>query len=142
MSTKLSNVAVFSPTATESTAVVTYLSIISGCTVLAHIMEFKKRLSEKVDEIMRLAIIRSREVFNSKSKTIYSNIKISELYENVSSFYPKIGDKKKLLILSERNAKYNLLEIERKKLKENERSKTKPSLIFLKKASLFSGVRV
>ena len=38
-----------------------------------------------------------------------------------------------MLILSERNAKYNLLEIERKKLKENERSKTKPSLIFLKK---------
>ena len=44
-----------------------------------------------------------------------------------------MSDKKKLLILSERNAKYNLLEIERKKLRENERSKTKPSLIFLKK---------
>ena len=81
---------------------------------------------------MRLAIIRSREVFNSKSKTIYSNIKISEIYENVNIFYPKIGDKK-LLILSERNAKYNLLEIERKKLKENEGSKNQTLIIFLKK---------
>ena len=47
-------------------------------------------------------------------------------------FIQKLAIKKKLLILSERNAKYNLLEIERKKLKENERSKTKPSF-FLKK---------
>ena len=133
VSSKISNVDVFSLVSNSYTAVVNYLSIINGSIVLSHIMEFKKRLSEKDEEIMRLAIIRSREVFNSKSKTIYSNIKISEIYENVNIFYPKIGDKKKLLILSERNAKYNLLEIERKKLKENERSKTKPSLIFLKK---------
>ena len=133
VSSKISNVDVFSLVSNKNIAVVNYLSIINGSIVLSHIMEFKKRLSEKDEEIMRLAIIRSREVFNSKSKTIYSNIKISEIYENVNIFYPKIGDKKKLLILSERNAKYNLLEIERKKLKENERSKTKPSLIFLKK---------
>ena len=133
VSSKISNVDVFSLVSNSLNAVVNYLSIINGSIVLSHIMEFKKRLSEKDEEIMRLAIIRSREVFNSKSKTIYSNIKISEIYENVNIFYPKIGDKKKLLILSERNAKYNLLEIERKKLKENERSKTKPSLIFLKK---------
>ena len=133
VSSKISDVDVFSLVSNSHTAVVNYLSIINGSIVLSHIMEFKKRLSEKDEEIMRLAIIRSREVFNSKSKTIYSNIKISEIYENVNIFYPKIGDKKKLLILSERNAKYNLLEIERKKLKENERSKTKPSLIFLKK---------
>ncbi len=133
VSSKISNVDVFSLVSNSLTAVVNYLSIINGSIVLSHIMEFKKRLSEKDEEIMRLAIIRSREVFNSKSKTIYSNIKISEIYENVNIFYPKIGDKKKLLILSERNAKYNLLEIERKKLKENERSKTKPSLIFLMK---------
>ena len=57
-------------------------------------MEFKKRLTEKDEEIMRLAIIRSREVFNSKSKTIYSNIKISEMYEDVNIFYPKIVIKK------------------------------------------------
>ena len=133
VSSKISNVDVFSLISNKDTAVVNYLSIINGSIVLSHIMEFKKRLTEKDEEIMKLAIIRSREVFNSKSKTIYSNIKISEIYEDVNIFYPKIGDKKKLLILSERNAKYNLLEIERKKLKENEKSKNKPSLMFLKK---------
>ena len=116
---------VFSLVSNNLNAVVNYLSIINGSIVLSHIMEFKKRLTEKNEEIMKLAIIRSREVFNSKSKTIYSNIKITELYENVNIFYPKIGDKKKLLILSERNAKYNLLEIERKKLSKRDDTTSK-----------------
>ena len=47
-----------------------------------------KELTEKdEEEIMKLAIIRSREVFNSKSKTIYGNIKISEIYEDVNIFF-------------------------------------------------------
>ena len=133
VNSKITNVDVFSIVSKKDIAVVNYLSIINGSVVLSHIMEFKKRLYEKDEEIMKLAIIRSREIFNSKSKTIYSNTKISEIYEDINIFYPKIGDKKKLLILSERNAKYNLLEAERKKLKENERSKNKPSLLFLKK---------
>ena len=51
VSSKISNVDVFSLVSNSHTAVVNYLSIINGSIVLSHIMEFKKRLSEKDEEI-------------------------------------------------------------------------------------------
>jgi excinuclease ABC subunit C len=83
----------------------------------------KSRLKEKTEEIMAYAVPVLRQKFNSHSPTIISNF-FFEL-TNINIIIPQIGDKKKLLDLSMKNAfmfKQNHLRIKTKQQDDSERT--------------------
>jgi excinuclease ABC subunit C len=63
-------------------------------------------LDESEEELLITAVIRLREQFQSDSKEIITNIEIKEEIEGFNISNPKIGDKKKLIDLSIKNALY------------------------------------
>jgi excinuclease ABC subunit C len=72
-------------------------------------MEIKKKLDETNEELLELAVIELRERFKLTSKEIILPFPL-DLGENIKITVPQLGDKKQILDLSERNAKYQRLE--------------------------------
>ena len=68
-------------------------------------MEIKKKLNETNEELLQLAVVEIRQRFNSQSKELYVPFRITA-EPNLKITVPKLGDKKKILDLSERNAKF------------------------------------
>ena len=72
-------------------------------------MEIKKKLDESDKELLQLAVIELRQRFQSICKEIYVPFVITA-EEGVKVNVPKAGDKKQILDLSIRNAKYFRME--------------------------------
>ena len=102
---KISNVDVFSIISDESHGYINYLQVSFGAIVRSHTIEIKKKLDEKNVSLLQLGIIEIRQLFSSISKTLFLSHKVS-LGEELKVFVPQQGDKKKLVDLSIRNAKY------------------------------------
>lgn len=102
---KISNVDVFSIISDESSAYINMLQIKDGSIIRSHTMEIKKKLNESDEELLTLAIIEIRERFHLESRELILPFPIA-LGSNFKMTIPKLGDKKQLLDLSIRNAKY------------------------------------
>ncbi len=102
---KISDVDVFSIVSDEGYGYVNFLQLSHGAIIRSHTIEMKKKLDESDPELLELAITEIRQRFNSNSKEIYVPFKV-EAGENVKVTVPKLGDKKKIVELSHRNAKY------------------------------------
>ena len=109
------NVDVFSITTDEDTAYVNYFKVINGAIIQSHTVELKKKLDETPEELLALAIVDFRERFSSNSPEIIIPFEIDIEIPRVSITVPQIGDKKKLLELSERNVKFYMLEKQKQK---------------------------
>ncbi len=101
----ITNVDVFSIMSDESFGYVNYLQLAHGSIIRSHTIEIKKKLQESDQELLGLAIIELRQRFNSTCKELYVPMKV-EIGEGLKVTIPKLGDKKKILELSLRNAKY------------------------------------
>lgn len=106
---KINNVDVFSIVSDDSYGYVNYLQISYGSIIRSHTLEIKKKLEETDKEIIELAIVEIRQRFQSLCKEIYVPFSVN-VGENIKVTLPKVGDKKHILDLSERNAKYYRLE--------------------------------
>ena len=106
---KISNVDVFSIVSDESYGYVNFLQLSYGSIIRAHTLEIKKKLDETDKQLLELAITEIRQRFNSNSKEIYVPFKVS-LGDDLKVTIPKLGDKKHILDLSVRNAKYYRME--------------------------------
>lgn len=102
---KISNVDVFSIISDESSAYINMLQIKDGSIIRSHTMEIKKKLNESDEDLLTLAIIEIRERFHLQSRELILPFPIA-LGSNFKMTIPKLGDKKQLLDLSIRNAKY------------------------------------
>ncbi|WP_177731131.1 excinuclease ABC subunit UvrC [Flavobacterium inviolabile] len=106
---KISNIDVFSIVSDESMAYINFLQISHGAIVRSHTMELKKKLEETDQELLELAVVELRERFHLNSKEIIVPFEI-DMGEAIRVTVPKLGDKKQILDLSERNAKYYRLD--------------------------------
>lgn len=106
---KISNVDVFAIVSDEGYGYVNFLQLSYGAIIRAHTLEIKKKLDETDKELLELAITEIRQRFNSKSKEIYVPFHV-DLGEDIKVTVPKLGDKKHILDLSIRNAKYFRME--------------------------------
>jgi excinuclease ABC subunit C len=106
---KITNVDVFSIVSDESAAFVNFLQISHGSIIRSHTMEIKKKLDESDEELLELAIIELRERFQLLSKEIIVPFEV-EVGENIKVTVPQLGDKKHILDLSIRNAKFYRIE--------------------------------
>ena len=109
VNSKISNVDVFSVFSDESYGYVNFFQVVFGGIIRSHTIEIKKKLEESDKELLSIAIISLRQRFNSQSKEIYLPFKI-DLGKNIKVTVPLLGDKKKLVELSQRNAKFFRLE--------------------------------
>jgi len=106
---KITNIDVFSIVSDESAAFVNFLQISHGSIIRSHTMEIKKKLDEPDEELLELAIIELRERFQLLSKEIIVPFDV-EVGENIKVTVPQLGDKKQILDLSIRNAKFFRIE--------------------------------
>ena len=106
---KISNVDVFSIMSDESYGYVNFLQLSYGSIIRSHTLEIKKKLDETDLQLLELAITEIRQRFNSNSKEIYVPFKVN-VGDDVKVTIPKLGDKKHILDLSLRNAKYFRME--------------------------------
>ena len=102
---KISNVDVFTIVSDESYGYVNFLQISYGSITRSHTLEVKKKLDESDLDLLSLAIIDIRQRFNSQSEEVYLPFQIN-LGEKIKVSIPMLGDKKKLIELSLRNAKF------------------------------------
>ena len=101
----INNVDVFSIISDESYGYVNFFKIANGSIIQSHTTEIKKKLDETDKRILEIAIVEIRQRFNSMSKEVYVPFEI-DLGNAIKVTVPKLGDKKRIIELSERNAKY------------------------------------
>ncbi|WP_435416481.1 excinuclease ABC subunit UvrC [Polaribacter aestuariivivens] len=101
----INNVDVFSIISDETHGYANFLKISNGSIIQSHTTEIKKKLDETDKELLELFIVEIRQRFDSQSPEIYVPFKVN-LGETVKVTIPKLGDKKRIVELSERNAKY------------------------------------
>ena len=90
----------------ENKAFVNYLVINNGTIIHGFTVEVKMKLDESDEEILTFALLNMREKFNSQSKEILIENAENFNVKGLTFFTPQRGDKKHLLDLSQRNAKY------------------------------------
>lgn len=102
---KISDVDVFSIFSDESHAYINFLQVAHGSIIRSHTMEIKKKLDESDEDLLQIGVIELRQRFKSESKELYLPFPVA-LSNDVKLTVPKLGDKKRLLDLSTRNAKF------------------------------------
>lgn len=106
---KISDVDVFSIVSDDSFAYVNFLQISHGAIIRSHTMEIKKRLDETDEALLELAVIELRTRFQLDTREVILPFEL-DLGSKIKVTVPQLGDKKKLLELSERNAKFFRIE--------------------------------
>ena len=106
----------------EDSAFVNYLSIHNGAIIHAYTAEVKKKLNESREEVLGFVLPELRERFSSLSREILIDEPLDLQLQGVQFFIPQRGDKKQLVELSLRNAKFYKLEKQKQeKIKDPEK---------------------
>ncbi len=101
---------VFSFIDDQGLSYVNYLSINQGAVVQSFTLSLKHKIEESREDLLEMAIIELREKYQSESNLIILPFKINVRLPNVKMLVPQRGEKKKLLELSHKNAKYFMLD--------------------------------
>lgn len=104
------DVDVFYIESNESTAFVNYLKIIDGSIVNTHTLELIKNLDDDDGDLLSYSIDVLREKFNSIAPEIIVPFHPVLSDADITVTVPKVGDKKKLLEMAEKNVKYFILQ--------------------------------
>ena len=105
-SPSINNLDVCSIVSDEKNAYVNFMRVKNGAMITSKNVELKKRLDESDEELLLTALIRLQDQFQSDAEEVLLNIELSDPIEGLNVFMPKIGDKKKLIELSLKNALY------------------------------------
>lgn len=111
VNSSITDVDVFTIDSDEKVAIINYLKIIRGAIVQTFTLELKKRLDESDSELLMLGIIEIRQKSHSNAREILLPFRIDYQLSNIKFTVPVKGDKKNLIDLSYRNAKYYRLDL-------------------------------
>lgn len=118
---KLTDIDVVTIASSETDAFVNYLQIKEGAIVFSKNLEIKKKLDESDDDLLSMAVQELRSEYHSSNPEVYTNLALTVKSDRFENVVPQIGDKKKLVDLSLKNALY--LKREREISKEEKKSK-------------------
>ncbi len=110
VSASIHDVDVFSIADDEKEAFVNYLKVVNGAVIHTYTLTLTKNLEEDREVMLLLAIQELRERFHSITAEVIVPFPLTLPDPNITVTIPKIGDKKKLLELSEKNVQYQLLQ--------------------------------
>ncbi|MBA9076185.1 excinuclease ABC subunit UvrC [Rufibacter quisquiliarum] len=107
VSNTLTNIDVFTITSNEKCAFLNYLKVMNGSIISTQSLELQKKLEETDQDILASMIMQLRADYESTAKEILVNIDDLQLpLDSITITVPQIGDKRKLLNLSLKNALY------------------------------------
>ena len=129
----INNVDVFSIVEDEQYAYVNFVKVASGAIIQSHTIELKKKLDETTEELLTIAIADLHPRFSSGAAEIIVPVMPEFRLPDITYTIPQRGDKKQLLELSERNAKYYQLDKQRQKDLVDPERRTKRILETIKK---------
>lgn len=104
VSSNINDVDVFGIISDEAAAYVNYFKIKNGSIIQSYTTEIKKMLDETDEEILEEALIEIRNKFNSTSTEVFLPFHLNIEIPHVKLIVPKLGDKKRIVELSEKNA--------------------------------------
>lgn len=108
---------VFSIVTDERAGYVNFLKVVNGAVIQSHSMELKKRLNESSENLLSLAVFEIRNRIQSKTNEVILSESIEYVDDRVKIVVPVRGDRKTLVDLSTRNAKYFRLERQKQGIK-------------------------
>ncbi|MCX6225925.1 MAG: excinuclease ABC subunit UvrC [Bacteroidia bacterium] len=120
--TKIRHVDVFSIVSDERAGYVNFMKVVDGALVQTHSIELKKRLDETDDELLLFAIIEIRQRIQSDAPEIIVPFNLEYPLENLIITVPQKGDKRALLDLSNRNARYFKIDRQKQQVKHVSKS--------------------
>jgi len=118
---KLTDIDVITITSSETHAFVNYLQIKEGSIIFSKNIEVKKKLDEADEDILSLVVQELRSTYQSNNPEVYTNRTLTVKSDDFENVVPQIGDKKKLVDLSLKNALY--LKKEKEIDKEEQKAK-------------------
>ncbi len=110
VSSTISDVDVFAIATDEKMAYISYLKVVNGAIIHTYILELEKNMDEDEDAMLAFAVPYLRDKFNSDNKEIFAPFEMKLEDPSVIFTIPKIGDKKKLLDLAQKNAEFHVLQ--------------------------------
>lgn len=119
VSTTISDVDVFSIATDEQFAYVNFLRVSNGAVISAFTQELTKNLDDEPENLLLYAILALREKFGNKNREIIVPFEVSVPENDILITVPRIGDKKKLLEVSEKNVRYFLLQKRREQINKS-----------------------
>jgi len=131
--TKTGTIDVFTILEEGDTAYVNYLAVSNGSIIQTKTIVLQKKLEESKEEILSFAIGRLRQTFNSEAKEIIIPFAVDYPEADILITVPRLGDRKKLLELSEKNVNYFKAELHSKKLLNLEEKTSAESKAVLKR---------
>jgi len=121
VSSKITNTDVFTVFSDENYSYVNFMRVSHGSIIGSYTTEIKKKLNESDKKILEISIIELRKRFNSISNEILIPFKIN-LSLKLKCTVPVLGDKKKLIQLSLKNAKsYRIERLDQIKITDPEK---------------------
>ena len=121
VSSKITNTDVFTVFSDENYSYVNFMQVSHGSIIGSYTTEIKKKLNESDKKILEISIIELRKRFNSISNEILIPFKIN-LSLKLKCTVPVLGDKKKLIQLSLKNAKsYRIERLDQIKISDPEK---------------------
>lgn len=133
VSPKITDVDVYTIEEDEKFAFINYLKVIKGAIIQTFTLEIRKVLNETTEELLLSGIVEIRQKIFSNAKEILVPIKLEFSLDNVEFRIPQKGDKKELLALSQRNAKYYRLEKDKQAVFKNPKIREEQLLNTIKK---------
>ncbi|MDO8994294.1 excinuclease ABC subunit UvrC [Daejeonella sp.] len=106
VNSSITDVDVFSIATDDKHAFVNFLKVMNGTVIQTQTLEIKKRLDESDEELLSIAITEFRSRFDSNSKEIIIPFELEIPDSGIKFTVPKLGEKKKLLELSQKNVAY------------------------------------
>lgn len=119
VSPTITDVDVFSIDQDAKFAYVNYLKVIKGAIIQTYTLEIKKSLDESKEDLLLAGIVDIRQKIFSNAKEILVPFLPQTKLNEVTFKIPQRGEKRKLLDLSFRNAKYFRLEKEKQLVLKN-----------------------
>jgi excinuclease ABC subunit C len=119
VSPTITDVDVFTIEQDPKFAYINYLKVIKGSIIQTFTLEIKKILDEPAEELLLAGIVDIRQKIFSNAKEILVPLMPKTKLNDVAFRIPQRGEKKKLLDLSYRNAKYFRLEKEKQVVLKN-----------------------
>lgn len=110
VSTTIRDVDVFSIASDEKNAYVNYIKVVNGAIINTWTQEMVKNLDDDEADLLAFVLPEIRERFQSIAPEVIVPMEIPVADETVTVTVPKIGDKKKLLELSEKNVYFFLMQ--------------------------------
>ena len=107
---EISNCDVFSIEEVKNSAFVNFMRIVEGAIVQSHTLEIQNKLDNSKEELLLMAMAEIEKQLGSISQEVLTPFEIEIYKENTNFTVPLRSDKKKLMELSQKNAKMALLE--------------------------------